>query len=324
MYRCLGSERRRWRRSLPARRGALRRRGVVVDEATIVVPCFNEERRLDPARFLALAKQERVRLLFVDDGSSDGTREVLAQLSQQSQGRIGTIVLPENVGKAEAVRAGLLLAIAQGARVVGFLDADLATPPREVLRLLRVLDRPAVQVVLGARVALAGRRIERKVARHYIGRVFATAASVILREGFYDTQCGAKVFRVTPALGHALARPFGSRWAFDVELIGRLLVGSRGVPPLRFEDFVELPLREWEDVPGSTLTFAAFAEIATDLVRIAARLAIARRWSSLSQRPEREPRREGEQDGDDEGPAHEPGRHRKQERDRQRNRRNGL
>jgi glycosyltransferase involved in cell wall biosynthesis len=245
-------------------------------EATVVVPCFNEASRLDRARFLELARDPSVRLLFVDDGSRDDTRGMLAGLKAAGGGRVDFLGFDVNRGKAEAVRQGLLAGITRGAEVVGFLDGDLATPPGEMLRLVRELDERGAQVVLGARVGLAGTNIDRKMARHYLGRLFATAASVILRERFYDTQCGAKLFRVTGALREALARPFVSRWAFDVELIGRLLVGTASAPALAATDFVEVPLHEWTDVPGSKLRPTAFVRVAADLVRIEGELAAAR------------------------------------------------
>src|SRR5580700_9982105 len=245
-------------------------------EATVVVPCFNEASRLDRARFLDLARDPLVRLLFVDDGSRDDTRGMLREMKAAGGGRVDLLGFDENRGKAEAVRRGLLEAIARGAGVVGFLDGDLATPPGEMLRLVRAIDERHAQVVLGARVGLAGTNIDRKMARHYLGRLFATAASMILRERFYDTQCGAKVLRVTDALREALARPFVSRWAFDVELLGRLLVGSEGAAALAPGDFVEVPLHEWTDVPGSKLNATAFARVGADLLRIEAELSAAR------------------------------------------------
>jgi hypothetical protein len=154
-------------------------------------------------------------------------------------------------------------AIAAGAQFVAYLDADLSTPVEEMLRLVDVAQQSAgIDVVLGARVALLGTTIERKRWRHYVGRVFATLASTILGLPVYDTQCGAKVFRATDALTRALAAPFAARWAFDVELIGRLLLGGSGR-----DRFVEVPLREWCDVRGSKLGVLDAPRIALELLR---------------------------------------------------------
>lgn len=173
----------------------------------IVVPCHNEARRLDVARFAELAESGRVRLLFVDDGSGDDTGVLLARLETASGVRV--LRLPANVGKAEAVRQGLLLGLEDDAPTLGYFDADLATPPEELLRMIELLDaRDDLSFVLASRVALLGRSITRHARRHYLGRVFATFASIFLRIPVYDTQCGAKVFRSTPSLAAALAEPF--------------------------------------------------------------------------------------------------------------------
>jgi dolichyl-phosphate beta-glucosyltransferase len=84
----------------------------------IVVPCFNEERRIDGRAFLALAGLDRVRLLFVDDGSTDHTGRLLAAMADASEA-VEVFTLPSNTGKAEAVRRGLLVAVRNGATTVG-------------------------------------------------------------------------------------------------------------------------------------------------------------------------------------------------------------
>jgi glycosyltransferase involved in cell wall biosynthesis len=241
----------------------------VSGSALIVVPCFNEERRLDTRRLAALASD--VRLLLVDDGSTDGTSELLRTLASDSNA-IEVLELPRNAGKAEAVRQGLLRGLESGASVLGYYDADLATPPDELLRLLSVLEKKQLSFVMGARVGLLGRRIERGLVRHYGGRVFATLAGIALGIRVYDTQCGAKVFRASPAVAAAVERPFRSSWVFDVELIGRLLRGTDSIPPVPAEEFEEVPLRVWRDVPGSKLRVRDVARAFADLAAVAAEL----------------------------------------------------
>jgi dolichyl-phosphate beta-glucosyltransferase len=237
------------------------------------VPCFNEAQRLDTQAFADMAAVGDVRLIFVDDGSTDDTPRVLEALVAACHGRAQTLKLVKNSGKAEAVRQGLLLAIAQGATEVGFLDADLATPPEELRRLLAILhEKPETQVLIAARVRLLGNAVERKAMRHYLGRIFATAASLTLALHIYDTQCGAKLFRVTPSLAAALAEPFVSRWIFDVELLGRLAWGGPGAPPLPQSAFSEVPLQIWHDVAGSKLRPGHFIRAAGDLAQIWLRL----------------------------------------------------
>lgn len=218
---------------------------------TLVIPCFNEASRLELAGFARLLAAPRVRLLFVDDGSTDATVERLGELAAMLGDRVSLLRLDRNVGKAEAVRRGLVQAMAGDTELVGYTDADLATPPEELLRLRQTLIEGSHDVAIGSRVQLLGCQIERDLVRHYVGRIFATGASLTLGLPVYDTQCGAKLFRRTAALETALSEPFASRWAFDVELLGRLHRGTRRVPGLPVERFVEMPLRRWRDVPGS-------------------------------------------------------------------------
>jgi glycosyltransferase involved in cell wall biosynthesis len=238
----------------------------------VVIPCYDEERRLDVARLAALAESGRVRLLFVDDGSTDGTAAVLDGMSATTDA-IDVLRLPRNVGKAEAIRQGLLRGIDAEAPILAYYDADLATPPEELVRLIDLLEsRPDLAFVMASRVLMLGWRIQRRALRHYLGRVFATLASFLLRIPVYDTQCGAKAFRVSPALREAIDTPFRSSWVFDVELIGRLLQGSDTAEPVPLAAFEEMPLREWRDVSGSRLGPLAMSHALVDLLVVGARL----------------------------------------------------
>ncbi len=255
--------------------------GVAVAPAILAVPCYNEAERLDDDALLSLVAGQRppARLLLVDDGSRDQTPARLAAIARRAPaGLVETLSLPQNRGKAEAVRQGLLHALERGAEIVGYFDADLSTPVPELRRLLEVLGaRPDVEAVIGARISLLGNDIQRSHARHYLGRVFATLASLILQARVYDTQCGAKLFRRSSALQAALRDPFLSRWSFDVELLGRLLVGDASVSAITQAQILEVPLNKWRDVPGSKLRLRAMAGALKELAEIASDLSRRRR-----------------------------------------------
>jgi len=242
--------------------------------SVIVVPCFDEARRFDAGAFAQLAEVVDGAVL-VDDGSTDSTPALLDALAASAApGTIEVIHLGHNRGKAEAVRAGLLAAVARGASIVGYFDADFATPVTELERLLAVITKdPQLEAVLASRVALLGHSIERKAARHYLGRLYATAASLALGVAVYDTQCGAKLFRVNDALRAALADPFPDRWAFDVELLARLLHPAADVAPIDADRLVEVPLTAWRDVSGSKLHTVPAARSLVALLGVRRRVA---------------------------------------------------
>jgi dolichyl-phosphate beta-glucosyltransferase len=241
-----------------------------VAQTTLVIPCYNEAQRLNVAAFKQFAQSGTASLVLVNDGSRDETLAVLEGIKSVAPTRVRIVDLGRNSGKAEAVRRGMLEALSNGAEYVGFWDADLATPFDALAAFVEQLDaRPHLEVIIGSRVRLLGRNIERHARRHYAGRVFATAASLTLRLPVYDTQCGAKLFRATARLGQALVEPFLSRWVFDVELLARLGSTASGYSPAILMNTVcEYPLSQWRDVAGSKLSMGGVAKSAVDLLRI--------------------------------------------------------
>ena len=118
---------------------------------------------------------------MVDDGSVDSTAEVLQALKSTTSDRLHVLCLTSNQGKAEAVRAGVQAALTLNRfDVVGFCDADLATPLSEMVRLTEVLDERDADMVFGCRLLRLGADIHRSKTRHYLGRVFATVVSSML------------------------------------------------------------------------------------------------------------------------------------------------
>jgi dolichyl-phosphate beta-glucosyltransferase len=237
---------------------------------TIVVPCYNEAARLDLAAFLAYSVCHGDDFLFVDDGSTDGTGLLLDEFCALHAESLRVLHLAKNRGKAEAVRLGMLRALASGSDYVGYWDADLATPLSAIGQFRTYLDEhPQVEALLGARVRLLGRTIDRRPLRHCLGRLFATAAAWVLDLPVYDTQCGAKLFRPTERIKNAFAEPFATNWIFDVELLARLLASLPPDAALAANDLIhELPLDEWRDVAGSKVKATDFLRAAGQLVQI--------------------------------------------------------
>jgi len=215
------------------------------EHVCLIVPCYNEARRLDFDQFEAAARRDPLWLVFVDDGSADGTADVVRA---HASDRIWLIVLDRNVGKAEAVRQGMLQAEALPFYAqldwIGFWDADLSTPLTELPKFFeyQALTGAPMDAVIGSRVSRLGSRVRRRAVRHFLGRVFVTVASILLKTHAYDSQCGAKVFRIAVA-ARCFREPFVTRWLFDLEVLLRL----------RDAAVLEYPLREWQDVAGSKM-----------------------------------------------------------------------
>lgn len=249
-------------------------------QTIVVVPCFNEAQRLDVDAYLRFADAAaRIRLLLVNDGSRDQTLEVLQRLCALRPESFDVCNLEQNQGKAEAVRHGVLRASAQGAEYVGYWDADLATPLESIFDFCDVLERRAdIDVVLGSRMQLAGRDIRRRPLRRMLGRGFARVASRVIRLPLFDTQCGAKLFRVNERTVSAFQAPFEARWIFDVELLARLSAFSCEAQ-LFAHSVYELPLERWHEIPGSKVKPRDFLVAIAELGRIAWRYS---RWTKPS------------------------------------------
>ena len=239
--------------------------------ACVVVPCYNEAARLDSAAFRQfLIAHSCVRLFFVDDGSTDSTLDILNRLQRGYEDRAAVLASKPNHGKGEAVRLGILHGLEKfRPEFIGFWDADLATPLAAIDQFLHIFRiRPDIEMVFGSRVKLLGREVRRRALRHYLGRVFATVVSSMLRLPIYDTQCGAKLFRVEPETERIFARPFLSKWVFDVEIIARYLQLHNGDTQRVERSIYEYPLETWTDIAGSKVRPRDFATAFWDVLKI--------------------------------------------------------
>lgn len=237
----------------------------------VVVPCYNERARMSPGEwldFLAGPDGAGIHFFFSDDGSTDGTRRVLRDLCAATE-RAHLLHFPERRGKGEVIRRAVLNILVAGERggvsfdYVGFWDADLATPLGELPALRRLAQEHGYDGILCSRVRRLGAVIRRRPLRHALGRVFATAASLMLDLPAYDTQCGAKIFR-TEAVAEVMREPFVSSWIFDVEIILRMKRDG-------CVDLYEYPVGAWTEMPGSKMRIRDIFRIPVELLKICRR-----------------------------------------------------
>jgi dolichyl-phosphate beta-glucosyltransferase len=189
-------------------------------ELSVVIPAYNEARRLPPTlrqiEAYLRSSGRSAELIVVDDGSTDGTVEALDGLMRDGL-RMQLIRHSENQGKGAAVRSGVMAA---SGRLVLMTDADLSTPIKDVEPLIKALSN-------GADVAIGSRAVDRSlievhqpIHRETMGRIFNKFVQVILLPGVKDTQCGFKAFR-TEAAQELFGSMITTGFDFDPEILYR-------------------------------------------------------------------------------------------------------
>lgn len=182
---------------------------------SIVIPAYNERDRLPPTlqtlQAFAQAQPFLVEILIADDGSTDGSIDVI----EAEYSDISILRASQNAGKGAAVRRGLLAA--QGEYVL-FSDADLSTPIEEVTAMLGFLEE-GFDIVIGSR-GLASSQLEIRQPwwRELSGRTFNCLVRALSGLPYRDTQCGFKLFR-RQAARLICERMTNDGWAFDVEML---------------------------------------------------------------------------------------------------------
>lgn len=232
-----------------------------MQKTSIIVPCYNEENRLYTNLFITFIKQNPdIHFLFVNDGSTDNTLQLIKSIKNDN---INFLNLNTNVGKAEAVRLGILNAYHENKfDRIGFIDADLSTPLEEIPILLKY-HNSKILFTFGSRIKKIGSSINRRLYRHILGRIFATIVSSILKLNVYDTQCGLKIFDTSIIL-QLFKTPFISKWIFDVEIFYRF---KKTTQPTNTNLIAkEIAINKWEDVSGSKLNLLDFLKVPFELI----------------------------------------------------------
>jgi dolichyl-phosphate beta-glucosyltransferase len=231
-------------------------------KTAIIIPCYNEHKRLDAATILQfLSGNPGITIIFVNDGSKDDTSAIIDSIRHQNQDQVSVVHHPKRMGKAEAVRTGLRHGIdTTDAAYLGYLDADLAVSLQEFSRLSEILSKNGKQFIFGSRIKKIGSVITRNEWRHFYGRFIATLVGYITRLDVYDTQCSAKIFNrdLVPAL---IEQPFHTKWLFDVELIDRIRKSKGDLNNMGHEE----PLLKWNEIKGSKLRWYNFPRILREL-----------------------------------------------------------
>ena len=232
---------------------------------SIVIPAWNEEARLPAGLDRALAflggLPHASEIVVVDDGSTDRTAALVRERAQSAPGNVRVRMLQHDHqrGKGAAIRTGCLEAHGD---FVFFIDADLATPPEESVKLLDVL-RGGAAVVIGSRIQPDGSdmRETQPSRRRFVGTLFTKMRKLLrVLPDIDDTQCPMKGFRRDAARA-IFERQRLSGWIFDAEVL--YIARSLGYP------IVEVPVT-WRHVEGSRLRVrpSQAYQVIRDLVRL--------------------------------------------------------
>jgi CheY-like chemotaxis protein len=241
---------------------------LVKDIVGIVIPCYNEEKRLKADSFTSFVENNRgYHLCFVNDGSKDNTLEVLHQLSKGREDYISVYDCAQNGGKAEAVRQGTLhLLNDPQLDYFGYLDADLSTNFEDFEDLITSISDSDYGIVGGSRISRMGANITKQGSRAIISKTINLIIRTILGMSFQDTQCGAKVMtREIATL--VFKEPFYTSWLFDVEIFMRIKKAF-GLDKARTL-ISEEPLKRWIHEDGSKLSMKDSIKIVFQLGQIA-------------------------------------------------------
>ncbi|HYS04256.1 MAG TPA: dolichyl-phosphate beta-glucosyltransferase [Candidatus Dormibacteraeota bacterium] len=191
---------------------------------SIVIPAYNEQARilgsLKAAEAYLLKAEEAAEIVVVDDGSGDGTAEMVERFARDRPqgGPVSARLLRNgrNRGKGYSIKHGVLMALGD---LVLISDADFSTPIDELPVLRQAVENEGYGIAIGSRGLEASRvEIHQAAWREMMGRGFNALVRLLTGLPFRDTQCGFKLARrqeVLPLFRAARVE----RFAWDVEIL---------------------------------------------------------------------------------------------------------
>ncbi len=221
-----------------------------MDRITIIIPAYNEERRIRKTleiyssyfETLRIYKELEYDILVVINNTHDRTEDVVKEMKEKNR-RISYLNLVRG-GKGFAVSEGFKYALSKNTNLIGFVDADASTPPDAFHDLIKKIGTAGG--IIASRY-LSGAKIEPPPtpARIIVSRLYNTLIRALFFYPYRDTQCGAKLFR-REALERALPYLTMSHWAFDLDLVYNVRKAGFRIR--------EIPTR-WSDAKYSHINF---------------------------------------------------------------------
>ena len=194
-----------------------------VNKVSFIIPAYNESERIvktldDLNQYFKFFNYD-FEVIFVNDGSSDGTENIIQKyISDNSLRKFKLLNISDNQGKGAAVKFGMLNA-ATDSDLYFFMDADLSTPLFEIDKFIKKYLSSEAEVLIASRSLSASNVLKRQNRlRESMGRIFNKFVKVLMRSEFIDTQCGFKMFAKT-AKDKIFSKLRIKRFSFDVEIL---------------------------------------------------------------------------------------------------------
>ncbi|TGN26653.1 glycosyltransferase [Empedobacter tilapiae] len=224
----------------------------------IIIPCYNEEERLNEDNIKHLLQHPSITIYLANDGSLDKTSFIINDIANKND-HCFVIDFDQNQGKANTIyKAIQFISQKEIYDYIGYFDADFSTPAYKMIEMIEALKNSSYEFIFASRIKTLNSRILRKTYRHFIGRIILTLLNLKHHLGIYDTQCGAKIFSKT-MIQEVFEQKFYTSWLFDAEVFIRL----KNKNLLIYGN--EYSIEDWKDVEGSKLklnhAFIIFKEL---------------------------------------------------------------